>query len=47
VELTVSADEYPEVDLWAARRRAGLFEQVFDAELTIQWNGQVAAKSER
>ncbi len=40
VELLVISDEFPEVDLWAARRRAGLFEQVFDAELSIQWNGQ-------
>ena len=39
VELSVKSDEYPEVDIWAARRRAGLFEQVFDAELSIQWNG--------
>lgn len=45
IELLVDAQQYPEVDLWAARRRAGLFEQVFDAELTIQWNGQIAAKS--
>jgi exopolyphosphatase / guanosine-5'-triphosphate,3'-diphosphate pyrophosphatase len=43
VELTVSADEYPEVDLWACRRRAGMFEKVFDAELTVQWAGQPAA----
>ena len=40
VELLVSSEPYPEVDLWAARRRAGLFEWVFDAELTIGWNGQ-------
>lgn len=39
VELIVDAEEYPEVDLWAARRRAGLFEQVFDVELTIHWAG--------
>jgi exopolyphosphatase/guanosine-5'-triphosphate,3'-diphosphate pyrophosphatase len=43
IEFAVDADEYPEVDLWAARRRAGLFEQVFDAELTIQWNGQIVS----
>ena len=39
IELKVFADEYPEVDLWAARRRAGLLEKVFDAELTVQWEG--------
>lgn len=47
IELLVDAAEYPETDLWAARRRAGLFEQVFDAELSIQWNGQVVAQSEK
>lgn len=46
VEFTVESEKYPEVDIWAARRRAGLFEQVFDAELTIQWAGQpVVAES--
>jgi exopolyphosphatase/guanosine-5'-triphosphate,3'-diphosphate pyrophosphatase len=40
VELTVDADEYPEVDLWACRRRAALFEKVFGAELTVLWSGQ-------
>jgi exopolyphosphatase/guanosine-5'-triphosphate,3'-diphosphate pyrophosphatase len=43
VELTVHAAEYPEVDLWACRRRAGMFEKVFDAELTVQWSGQAVA----
>ena len=37
VELLVSAEVYPEVDIWASRRRAGMFEKVFDAELSIQW----------
>lgn len=40
VELSVSAETYPEVDIWAARRRAGLFEKIFDAELSIQWARQ-------
>ena len=43
IELVVSAEEYPEVNLWAARRRTGLFEKVFDCEMTIQWSGQSAA----
>lgn len=43
IELVISADDYPEVNLWAARRRAGLFEKVFDTELTIRWIGQSAA----
>jgi exopolyphosphatase/guanosine-5'-triphosphate,3'-diphosphate pyrophosphatase len=40
VELHIAADEYPEVDLWAARRRAELFEQVFGVELNVEWNGE-------
>ena len=31
IVLTVSADAYPEVDLWACRRRAEFFEEVFAA----------------
>jgi exopolyphosphatase/guanosine-5'-triphosphate,3'-diphosphate pyrophosphatase len=44
VELVVAADEYPDVDLWAARRRAGMFEKVFDSELAVEWTGQSAAR---
>jgi exopolyphosphatase/guanosine-5'-triphosphate,3'-diphosphate pyrophosphatase len=43
VEMTVRADEYPEVDLWACRRRAEMFQKEFNAELTVQWAGQPAA----
>ena len=43
VELAITADQYPEVNLWAARRRAGLFERIYDAELTIRWDEPVAA----
>jgi exopolyphosphatase/guanosine-5'-triphosphate,3'-diphosphate pyrophosphatase len=43
VELVVAADEHPEVDLWAARRRAELFEQVFGAELAVEWAGEHSA----
>lgn len=46
VELLVSAEQYPEVDLWAAKRRAGLFEQVFDAEVSVQWDGQPLSAKE-
>jgi len=35
--LLVAADELPEVDLWSVRRRAELFEEVFDAKLNIEW----------
>jgi exopolyphosphatase/guanosine-5'-triphosphate,3'-diphosphate pyrophosphatase len=44
IELIVDSPEYPEVDLWACRRRAGLFEKVFDAELTVAWSGDDAKK---
>lgn len=43
IELIVAAAEYPEVNLWAARRRTGMFEKVFGSEMTIQWAGEVAA----
>lgn len=45
IELIVDAAEYPEVDLWACRRRAGMFEKVFDAELTVEWAGAAATVS--
>ena len=44
LELIVDAPEYPEADLWAARRRLGLFEKVFDTELAMEWAGHVPAK---
>ena len=43
VELMATADTYPEVNIWSAQRRAGLFEKVFEVELAIQWNGQAGA----
>jgi exopolyphosphatase/guanosine-5'-triphosphate,3'-diphosphate pyrophosphatase len=45
VELVVSSDEYPEVDLWAARRRMELFVKVF-GDLMVQWAGHVEQASE-
>jgi exopolyphosphatase/guanosine-5'-triphosphate,3'-diphosphate pyrophosphatase len=46
VELLVAADELPEVDLWAVRRRAELFEEVFDAKLNIEWATSTMAAHE-
>ena len=37
VELLAHASENPEVDLWGARRRAEMFEKVFDCKLEVQW----------
>jgi exopolyphosphatase/guanosine-5'-triphosphate,3'-diphosphate pyrophosphatase len=38
VEMRVQSASFPEVDLWGARRRSGLFEKVFDTPLTIEWS---------
>jgi exopolyphosphatase/guanosine-5'-triphosphate,3'-diphosphate pyrophosphatase len=46
VELVITADQYPEVNLWATRRRAGLFEKTFAAELAIRWDEPVANSSD-
>jgi exopolyphosphatase/guanosine-5'-triphosphate,3'-diphosphate pyrophosphatase len=37
IVMRAVADESPEVDLWAARRRAQAFEREFGRELTIEW----------
>jgi exopolyphosphatase/guanosine-5'-triphosphate,3'-diphosphate pyrophosphatase len=39
IEIRVAAAAYPDVDLWGARRRAGLFEKVFNRPLAIEWQG--------
>ena len=44
LELIVEAEDYPETDLWAARRRTGMFEKVFDTEIAIEWDGNIATK---
>src|SRR5262249_38814127 len=38
MRLRVSAAHYPEVDIWAARKRSKLFEKVFDTSLVIEWD---------
>ena len=45
VELIVASDEYPEVDLWAARRRMDLFVKAF-GELMVQWAGHADASGQ-
>jgi exopolyphosphatase/guanosine-5'-triphosphate,3'-diphosphate pyrophosphatase len=37
LRLWLTAPQFPEVDIWGARKRAKLFEKYFDAELDIQW----------
>ncbi len=39
VELLVHCNQYPEVDVWGARRRATLFEKVFNVSLGVRWAG--------
>ncbi|CAL1124905.1 unnamed protein product [Cladocopium goreaui] len=39
IELLVHCDQYPEVDIWGARRRAPLFERVFGVTLGVRWAG--------
>jgi hypothetical protein len=45
VELIVTSDEYPEVDLWAARRRMDLFVKSF-GDLMVQWAGHADASGQ-
>jgi exopolyphosphatase/guanosine-5'-triphosphate,3'-diphosphate pyrophosphatase len=37
IALKLAAAQYPEVDIWGARKRAKLFEKVFAARLRIEW----------
>jgi exopolyphosphatase/guanosine-5'-triphosphate,3'-diphosphate pyrophosphatase len=39
VTLGLDAAERPEADVFGTRRRANLFEDVFDRELKVRWNG--------
>ena len=32
-----SSAQYPDLDIWGARRRVELFEKVFDTKLSINW----------
>lgn len=46
VELLVYCDQYPEVDIWGTRRRAALFEKVFNVTLGVRWAGPAPESSE-
>ncbi len=37
VTLKLTAKQFPEVDIWGARKRVKLFEKVFDAWLALEW----------
>src|SRR5262249_30269610 len=43
IRLLLAAQQFPEVDIWGARKRGKLFEKVFDAELTVEWEGDEQA----
>jgi exopolyphosphatase/guanosine-5'-triphosphate,3'-diphosphate pyrophosphatase len=47
VKLWLTAHQFPEVDIWAARKRAKLFEKAFDTELTVAWDEPKPAKPSR
>ncbi len=36
--LRLAAAQFPEVDIWGARKRSQLFEKAFDTSLRIEWN---------
>jgi exopolyphosphatase/guanosine-5'-triphosphate,3'-diphosphate pyrophosphatase len=36
-EIRVQSRQYPDLDIWGARRRVELFEKVFDTRLKIEW----------
>ncbi len=40
LDLIVSAPENPEVDMWGARRRAKMFQKIFDIRISIEWDGE-------
>lgn len=39
VDILVDSQQFPEVDLWGARRRVELFEKTFGKAVTIRWQG--------
>ncbi len=38
IALRLASRQFPEVDIWGARKRSRLFEKVFDATLAIEWD---------
>jgi exopolyphosphatase / guanosine-5'-triphosphate,3'-diphosphate pyrophosphatase len=37
-KLRIAARQFPEVDMWGARKRDRLFEKVFDTSLAVEWD---------
>ena len=46
VKLRLAAEQFPDVDIWGARKRAKLFEKVFDTDLAIEWDEPYGRRSE-
>jgi exopolyphosphatase/guanosine-5'-triphosphate,3'-diphosphate pyrophosphatase len=46
ITLKLVAAQFPEVDIWGARKRAKLFEKAFDARLRIEWDQAERGDSE-
>jgi exopolyphosphatase/guanosine-5'-triphosphate,3'-diphosphate pyrophosphatase len=44
-EIRVQSAQYPDLDIWGARRRAELFEKTFDTHLSIDWEESSAGDS--
>ena len=44
-EIRVQSAQYPDLDIWGARRRAELFEKIFDTHLNIDWEESSAGDS--
>jgi exopolyphosphatase/guanosine-5'-triphosphate,3'-diphosphate pyrophosphatase len=42
--LLVQSGADPEVDLWGARRRSAMFEEVFDTKVEIRWQADPSAE---
>jgi exopolyphosphatase / guanosine-5'-triphosphate,3'-diphosphate pyrophosphatase len=43
--LKLASKQFPEVDIWGARKRSKLFEKVFDAWLSIEWDEPQSAET--
>jgi exopolyphosphatase/guanosine-5'-triphosphate,3'-diphosphate pyrophosphatase len=46
VEILAHSAENPEVDLWGARRRVEMFEEVFDCTVVVEWAGLAETNGE-
>jgi exopolyphosphatase/guanosine-5'-triphosphate,3'-diphosphate pyrophosphatase len=42
VKLRLAARQFPEVDIWGARKRGKLFEKVFGTSLAVEWDEALA-----